>query len=142
MGTIRKMGSNWQCIVRIKDHPQLSKSFKTNADAKRWGIETELKITREDAGIAKISYPTFSDIGLRYIADVSIVKKGFINEWNIIKALFQEAWSAYPINKITPDVIGKFRYRQLCFRQLNQEYLFPYLDKNCLYGKYLFIESL
>ena len=58
MGTIRKMGSNWQCMVRIKDHPQLSKSFKTNADAKRWGIETELKIRREDAGIAKISYPT------------------------------------------------------------------------------------
>ena len=49
MGTIRKMGSNWQCMVRIKDHPQLSKSFKTNADAKRWGIETELKIRREDA---------------------------------------------------------------------------------------------
>jgi hypothetical protein len=50
----------------------LSKSFKTNADAKRWGIETELKIRREDVGIAKISYPTFSDIGLRYITDVSI----------------------------------------------------------------------
>jgi integrase len=113
MGTIRKMGSNWQCMVRIKDHPQLSKSFKTNADAKRWGIETELKIRREDAGIAKISYPTFSDIGLRYITDVSIVKKGFINERNIIKALFREAWSAYPINKITPDIIGKFRDRQL-----------------------------
>ena len=80
MGTIRKMGSNWQCMVRIKDHPQLSKSFKTNADAKRWGIETELKIRREDAEIAKISYPTFSDIGLRYITDVSIVKKGFIND--------------------------------------------------------------
>ena len=29
-----------------------------------------------------------------------------------------------------------------CFCQLNQEYLLPYLDKNCLYGKYLFIESL
>ena len=98
MGTIRKMGSNWQCMVRIKDHPQLSKSFKTNADAKRWGIEIELKIRREDAGIAKISYPTFSDIGLRYITDVSIVKKGFINERNIIKALFREAWSAYPID--------------------------------------------
>jgi hypothetical protein len=86
MSTIRKTGSNWQCMVRIKDHPQLSKSFKTNADAKRWGIETELKIRREDAGIAKISYPTFSDIGLRYITDVSKVKKGFINERNIIKA--------------------------------------------------------
>ena len=113
MGTIIKMGSNWQCMVRIKDHPQLSKYFRTNADAKRWGIAAELKIRREDVGIAKISYPIFSDIGLRYIADVSIVKKGFINERNIIKALFREAWSAYPLNKITPDIIGKFRDKQL-----------------------------
>jgi len=113
MSYIRKMGKHWQCLVRIKDHPNLSKTFKKHEDAKRWSIETELKIRREDAGIAKISYPTFSDIGLRYIADVSIVKKGFINERNIIKALFREAWSAYPLNKITPDIIGKFRDKQL-----------------------------
>ena len=40
------------------------------------------------------------------------------------------------------ELVNCRRYRQLRFRQLNQEYLFPYLDKNCLYGKYLFIESL
>jgi len=113
MSYIRKTGKHWQCLIRIKDHPNLSKTFKKHEDAKRWSIETELKIRREDAGIAKISYPTFSDIGLRYIADVSIVKKGFINERNIIKALFREAWSAYPLNKITPDIIGKFRDKQL-----------------------------
>jgi len=87
MGTIRKIGKHWQCMVRIKDHPQLIKTFKKHEDAKRWSIETELKIRQEDAGIAKISYPMFSDIGLTYITDVSIVKKGFINEQNIIKAL-------------------------------------------------------
>ena len=113
MATMRKHYGKWQTIVRIKGHPTVYKSFDQKTDAKRWSNETELKIRREDAGIAKISYPTFSDIGLRYITDVSIVKKGFINERNIIKALFREAWSAYPINKITPDVIGKFRDRQL-----------------------------
>ena len=102
MGTIIKMGSNWQCMVRIKDHPQLSKSFRTNADAKRWGIETELKIRREDAGIAKISYPTFSDIGLRYIADVSIFKKGL----ELIKN------ATLPFNT-TVDAIGK-KFAKLC----------------------------
>ena len=113
MSTIRKHYRKWQCLVRVKDHPQIIKSFKLREDAKRWGIAAELKIRREDVGIAKISYSTFSDIGLRYIADVSIVKKGFINERNIIKALFREAWSAYPLNKITPDIIGKFRDKQL-----------------------------
>ena len=103
MSYIRKMGKHWRCLVRIKDHPHLSKTFKKHEDAKRWSIETELKIRREDAGIAKIKYPMFNEIGLRYIADVSVTKKGFINERNIIKALFREAWSSYPINKITPD---------------------------------------
>ena len=113
MSTIRKHYRKWQCLVRVKDHPQIIKSFKLREDAKRWGIETELKIRREDAGITNIKYPTFNEIGLRYIDEVSITKKGFVNERNIIKALFCEAWSAYPINKITPDVVGKFRDRQL-----------------------------
>ena len=113
MSTIRKHRGNWQCLVRVKDHPHLSKSFKKHGDANRWGIETELKIRREDAGIAKIKYPTFNEIGLRYIADVSSTKRGFINERNIIKSLMREAWSAYPINKITPDTIGRFRDRKL-----------------------------
>jgi len=103
------MGRHWQCLVRLKDHPNLAKTFKSDADAKRWSHETELKLRREDAGIAKIKYPTFHEIGLRYIADVSIVKKGFINERNIIKSLFQEAWSEYPLNKITPDIVGRHR---------------------------------
>ena len=64
---------------------------------------------REDAGIAKIKYPTFHEIGLKYIADVSITKKGFINERNIIKSLFRESWSEYPLNKITPDIVGRYR---------------------------------
>jgi len=113
MSTVRKHYDKWQCLVRVKDHPQIIRSFKLREDAKRWGNETELKIRREDAGIAKIKYPTFNEIGLRYIADVSSTKRGFINERNIIKSLFREAWSTYPINKITPDVIGKFRDKQL-----------------------------
>ncbi len=113
MATLRIHGKKWQSIIRIVGRPILAKSFNSKTDAKRWADSVENKIRSEDAGIAKIKYPTFNEIGLRYIADVSIVKKGFINERNIIKALFQEAWSAYPINKITPDIIGKFRDRQL-----------------------------
>ena len=70
MSTIRKHYGNWQCLVRVKDHPQIIKSFKLKEDANRWGNETELKIRREDAGIAKIKYPTFNDIGLRFTNNV------------------------------------------------------------------------
>jgi integrase len=99
--------------VQVKGHPKISKCFVSKTDAKRWSNQIELKLRREDGGIAKIKYPLFNEIGLRYIADVSSTKRGFINERNIIKSLMREAWSAYPINKITPDAIGKFRDKQL-----------------------------
>ena len=113
MAYVRKHYGSWQSLIRIRNHPTLAKSFKSKTDAKRWANETELKIRREDAGVAKIKYPTFSEIGLRYIADVSSTKRGFINERNIIKSLMKEAWSTYPLNKITADVIGRFRDKQL-----------------------------
>ena len=112
MPTIRKMGKNWQCLIRVKHHPELSKSFSKHEDAKRWGNETELKIRREDAGIVKIKFPSFRDISLRYLNEVSIHKKCFKLERAIITPLSNEAWSEYPINKITPLIIGKFRDKQ------------------------------
>ena len=113
MATIRKHYGSWQALIRISGHPHMSKSFSKHGDAKRWAIETELKIRREDAGITKIKYPSFSEIGTRYIADVSMTKRGFINERNIIKSFMKEAWSEYPLNKVTPEVIAKYRDKLL-----------------------------
>ena len=59
MPTIRKLRGNWQCLIRVKHHPNLSKSFSKHEDAKRWGNKTELKIRREDAGIIKINFLIF-----------------------------------------------------------------------------------
>ena len=112
MPTIRKLRGNWQCLIGVTNHPNLSKTFKKHEDAKRWGNETELKIRREDAGIVKIKFPSFRDISLRYLNEVSIHKKCYRLERAIITPLGNEAWSEYPINKITPLIIGKFRDKQ------------------------------
>ena len=112
MSTIRKHYDKWQCLVRVKDHPQIIKSFTLREDAKRWGNETELKIRREDAGIAKIKYPSFRDISLRYLNEVSIHKKCCRGERYTINSLSREAWSEYPINKLTPLIIGRYRDKQ------------------------------
>ena len=81
-------------------------------DAKRWGNETELKIRREDAGIVKIKFPSFRDISLRYLNEVSIHKKCYRDERYTINSFGEESWSEYPINKITPLIIGKYRDKQ------------------------------
>ena len=113
MAYVRQHRNSWQSIIRIKGHPNLAKSFKSKTDAKRWAIATELKIRREEAGIAKIKFPKFSEIALKYINEVSITKRCFRDERYTINSLMREPWSEYPINRITPTVIGSYRDKQL-----------------------------
>ena len=112
MSYIRVHNNKWQSIIRIKGHPTLAKSFKSKTDAKRWANETELKIRREDAGVVKIKFPSFRDISLRYLNEVSIHKKCHRDERYTINSFGKESWSEYPINKITPLIIGKYRDKQ------------------------------
>ena len=113
MSYIRKMGTKHQCLVRLKGHPNLSKSFVKFSDAQRWGLETELKIRREEAGIAKIKYPKFSEIALKYINEVSTTKRCFRDERYTINSLLRESWSEYPVNRITANIVGTYRDKQL-----------------------------
>ena len=114
MAHIREHYGSYQCLIRIKGHPTLAKSFKSKTDAKMWALQTELKIRREEAGILKIKYPSFKDIFLRYLNEVSIHKKktAYNLERAILNPLMQEAWSEYPINKVTPLIIGRCRDKQ------------------------------
>jgi len=109
---IRKHYGKWQCLVRIKNHPSISKCFESKTDAKRWSIATENKIRREEAGIAKIKFPLFRDVASRYINEVSSYKRCSRVERNIINSLLLETWAEYPINRITPPIINKFRNAQ------------------------------
>lgn len=56
MATIRDHYGKWQALVRIQGHPDIIKSFTSRTDAKRFALETEVKLRREDAGIAKIKF--------------------------------------------------------------------------------------
>ena len=127
MPTIRKLRGNWQCMIRVINHPNLSRTFKKHEDAKRWGNETELKIRREDGGIAKIKFPSFRDISLRYLNEVSIHKKCCRDERYTINSFGNEYWSAYPINKITSLIIGKYRNKLFCVNHMFKIYDLKYL---------------
>ena len=109
MAYLRKHRDKWQSIVRIHGHPHLAKSFKSKTDATRWATETELKIRREDAGIAKIHFAKFEDLARKYIEEISVLKKCYRDERYTILGLLKEAWSSYPINKIKPATINKYK---------------------------------
>ena len=109
MAYLRKHRDKWQSIIRVQGHPHLAKSFKSKTDATRWATETELKIRREDAGIAKIHFAKFEDLARKYIEEISVLKKCYRDERYTILGLLKEAWSSYAINKIKPATINKYK---------------------------------
>ena len=109
MSTTRKHYDKWQSIVRVSGHPAIYKSFKSKTDATRWAAITEVKLRREDAGIIKIKFPKFEDVARRYIEEVSIHKKCHRDERYTILGLLKESWSTYPIHRIKPTIINKYR---------------------------------
>ena len=113
MSTIRKMRGKWQSIIRVQGHPLISKVFVSKTDASRWANLTEVKLIREDTGIAKIKYPKFEDVARRYIEEISINKKCYKDERSKILQFINEAWAVYPINRIMPHTINKWKENAL-----------------------------
>jgi len=109
MSTIRKHRGKWQSIIRVQGHPLISKVFVSKTDATRWANLTEVKLRREDTGIAKIKYPKFEDVARRYIEEISINKKCYKDERSKILQFIKEAWAVYPINRIMPHTINKWK---------------------------------
>ena len=113
MSTIRKHRGKWQSIIRVQGHPLISKVFVSKTDASRWANLTEFKLRREDTGIAKIKYPKFEDVARRYIEEISINKKCYKDERSKILQFIKEAWAVYPINRIMPHTINKWKENAL-----------------------------
>ena len=113
MATIRKMRNKWQGMIRVNGHPTITKTFKSKTDAKRWANLIEVKLRREDAGITKIRFPKFEDLARRYIEEISVLKKCYMDERSKILQFIKEPWSNYPINRIMPHTINKWKENAL-----------------------------
>ena len=113
MSTIRKQSKKWNAIVRVQGHPYISRTFVSKTDASRWANLTEVKLRREDAGISKMKFPKFEDVARRYIEEVSILKKCYRDERSKILQFVKESWAVYPINRILPHTINKWKENAL-----------------------------
>jgi|TARA_Y100001937_G_scaffold124664_1_gene189830 integrase len=109
MATIRNHYGKWQALIRIQGHPSIIKSFTSRTDAKRFALETEVKLRREDAGITKIKFPKFEELARRYIEEVSVHKRSHRDERYTILGLLKESWSSYPIHRVKPSTINRYR---------------------------------
>lgn len=74
MAATRKVGDRWRCEVR-KRGVYLSESFRTKAEANRWGLEREAEL--EDARVGKVPRKSLRQALERYKLEVTPGKRGW-----------------------------------------------------------------
>ena len=109
MATISKHYRKWQAQIRIKDYPNKTKSFLLKKDAELWARQTEISLQKNDLGINLKTYPTLIEIINRYLKEVSLLKRGYINEKYHLSNILKENFIYLPLNKITPLYFAQYR---------------------------------
>ena len=108
MATFRKRADKWQARVQRSGQSSLAKSFNTKADAVKWARHTESQL---DLGTLapKAAMPPLMRIVDRYLAEVSPTKKGSKQELNRGRQIARTALGLMQLDKITSEVVSKYR---------------------------------
>ena len=108
MATFRKRADKWQARVQRSGQSSLAKSFNTKADAVKWARHTESQL---DLGTLapKAAMPRLDRIVERYLAEVSPTKKGSKQELNRGRQIARTALGLMQLDKITSEVVSKYR---------------------------------
>jgi integrase len=113
MAVIEKRGPlQWRARVR-SGGIATSKTFMTKEDAKRWGLETELAISRgiwQDLSTLEQSWP---ELAGRYLEEVTPLKKSSVAERSRIKMLLEAPELQRPIGQLQAVHIAGLRDRRL-----------------------------
>jgi integrase len=115
MATIRKLRGRWQAQVRRKGMKCRAKSFDTRADAERWArtFETELDRHGAQADTRLAESLTLRDILVRYLDEVTPLKRSADNERCRIKALLKRDMMYRTMAKLTPTDVAGYRDERL-----------------------------
>ena len=113
MATITKHYGRWQVQIRRVNHPSQTKSFTLKKDAEEWARKIEIQIQQDDCGIQQKNFPTFKEIILRYLEEVSKKKKGYQVERYHLQHILKNNWVNKSINQIKPNLIVNYRDERL-----------------------------
>ena len=118
MSTIRKKiykdKTRYQALIRLSNHPTISKTFSLKSHAVQWARETEIQIQK---GLLSAGYDkaeeTLGQILERYLSEITSKKKSSEVETIKIKRLMREPIASVQICRLTPQHIAKFRDERL-----------------------------
>ena len=71
MATLRKRNGKWHIQVRRANYPSQTQSFIFKKDALEWARKKEIQIQQDNFGIRQRNFPSFKEIILRYLEEVS-----------------------------------------------------------------------
>ena len=110
MATIRKRKDKYQALVRLSNHPTVSKTFTLKSDARTWARETEIQIQKGNFDTAYIPIKeTLREVLERYLKEVTPKKKSAEVEAIKIKRLLREPIAARPFSSLKPLHFVEFR---------------------------------
>ena len=114
MVTIRKRKDQYQALVRLSNHPSLSKSFTLRSDARTWARETDIQVQNGNFDtVYKPIKDTLKEMLERHLKEVTPKKKSPEVEAIKLKRLLREPKAARPLSSIIPIHFGEFMDDQL-----------------------------
>ena len=110
MATYRKRNGNWTVSVRRKDYPQQYATFDTKKEAETWAADIETKMKRRAFFDTTSSEKTpLKEILMRYSEDVSVLKKGVVQEQSKIRMILKHPIVEKTLIQIDGSDIAKYR---------------------------------
>lgn len=111
MATFRKRANSWQARVQRHGHPDLSKSFKSHADAVAWArkLESDIDYKVISPHLQLNNKVTLGELLERYRRDITAHKKHPSVECYRIAMLLRHTISSKNINEIKSSDIAKWR---------------------------------
>jgi integrase len=110
MATIRQRANRWQCIIKRKGHPLISRTFDLRKDAERWARQEERLIDKgEWVDRTQANVITLGELMSRYVEEVTPRKRGAVVERSRMGLLQRSPLAKYAISAVTPEMIAKWR---------------------------------
>lgn len=111
MAQIRKRGqTQYQARVRLKGYPEVSKTFPTKQEAILWAAEREGQLLQGLAGaLREAERLTLGNALDRYAEEVSVHKKGYLQELKRVKRWKREPMASLPLGHIRGADMARYR---------------------------------
>ena len=113
MATLRKRVNKWQAIVRHQSIGTTAKSFSSKSLALKWSLAQEQAIESGAFGRVSPSKVTLGELLKRYLDIITPSKRGADVERRRLKRLIGDDISSYQLDRLSSQVIAKFRDRRL-----------------------------